>query len=124
MLKYKENVLLLVVKKGLVQNMKDAPKVAVTEKDNTATLRFYGSEQVLAVSTQDGILISYMDDGMNMFYDPSVSAQMQWQLREAGEDCYYILINGQALTYVAESETVVLAAYEQSDAQKWNFLAR
>lgn len=97
-------------------------KIAVTEQNGSVVFRFYGSEQVLAVAAEGSKLISYMDDNMNIYYDTQISASSQWRLEEAGEGCYYILMDEYALAYEPESKTVILEAYDEGDAQKWRLM--
>ena len=97
-----------------------AQKIAIAEAAKGKTLRFRNSEQVLAVLPEDNNrLTTYMDDSMNMFYDFELEADANWQVVLAGEDSYFIVISGMALTYDVENNQVYLEEYTQTDAQKW-----
>lgn len=97
-----------------------AQKIAIVMRANEAVLRFRGSEEVLAIAGEGSGLISYMDDSRNMFYDSSKKADYKWQLEKAedGND-YYIVMNGQALTYDEEENEVCLEPYDRRNGQRW-----
>lgn len=95
-------------------------KIAIAKTTGGKTFRFRNSEQVLAVLTElNHELTSYMDDSMNMFYDFSLQAEDDWEVILAGEDTYYIVMDGMALTYEEETRQVRLEEYVQADTQKW-----
>ncbi|MBQ6805840.1 MAG: hypothetical protein IJO97_00215 [Lachnospiraceae bacterium] len=95
-------------------------KIAIAEQEKRKSFRFRDSEQVLAVLPEENNrLTTYMDDSMNMFYDFELKADAEWIVVSAGEDCYYIVLNGMALAYDGETNQVYLEDYEQTDAQKW-----
>lgn len=102
------------------QNGELAQKIAIAGNEKEKTLRFRDSEQVLAVlPEEDNKLTVYMDDSMNMFYDFALKADDNWVVNSVGEDCYFIVINGMALTYDKETNQIYLEEYAQTDAQKW-----
>ena len=82
-------------------------------------MRFRSNEQVLAVRMENGVteLDIYLDDGMNMFYEPGGDVFCQWNFRPAEEGGYYIVINGMALTW--RGGEVTLEELVRSEEQRW-----
>lgn len=94
--------------------------ISVVAESQKTILRFRGSEKVLAVLPEENDrLTGYLDDAKNLFYDFEQKADDKWLLEAAGGDCYYILMNGQALTYDLEKNRVFLEVYDGNDTQKW-----
>lgn len=83
------------------------------------TIRFRSNEQVLAAerSGEETLLTIYMDDGMNMFYEPNANVTWRWKLRQADQEGYYIMIDDRALTYHAGELT--LEEWTGSEEQIW-----
>ncbi len=95
-------------------------KVAVVMDNGYITLRFRNSEKVAAVLPEENNrLISYIDDDMNFFYDADKKAYDKWTIQQAEKDCYFIVINGLALTYDTDSGQVFLKACTEKEEQKW-----
>ncbi len=83
------------------------------------TIRFRSNEQVLAAELQEGTaaLKIYMDDGMNMFYQPEENVSCRWKFRRAEQEGYYLMIEDMALTYRAGALT--LEEWTESEEQIW-----
>ncbi len=83
------------------------------------SMRFRSNERVLAVRMENGVteLDIYLDDGMNMFYEPGGDVFYQWNFRPAEEGGYYIVINGMALTW--SGGEVTLEELVRSEEQRW-----
>lgn len=95
-------------------------KIAVAINGGKAVFRFRGSEKVLAVLQEaPNVLVAYMDDSRNLYYDYAKQADYQWTIKQAEESGYYILINGQALTYSREKASVLLEEYNGLEEQRW-----
>ncbi|MDD6810297.1 MAG: hypothetical protein PUD93_00265 [Lachnospiraceae bacterium] len=97
-----------------------AQKIAFSTKEKGKVIRFRDSEQVLAVLPgESNRLTTYMDDSMNMFYDFDLEADYQWTVVAAENGVYYLVLDGMALTYEADSDQIHLEEYAQKDSQKW-----
>lgn len=102
---------------------KEKQKIALVMEGRNVILRFRGSEEVLAILQEaPESPASYMDDSRNMFYDFTNEADYRWMLEPAGENGYYISMNGLALTYDKEKSSVSLESYEGGDGQRWIFM--
>lgn len=83
------------------------------------TIRFRSNEQVLAAAVEEdaAMLTIYMDDGMNMFYQPEENVSCRWKFRRAEQEGYYLMIEDMALTYRAGALT--LEEWTESEEQIW-----
>ena len=83
------------------------------------SLRFRSNEQVLAVKKDgdESRLTVYMDDGMNMFYEPDGHISCLWSVYGTPEDGYYIVMDNMALT--CRDGEVVLEELTESEEQRW-----
>ena len=83
------------------------------------TIRFRSNEQVLAAAVEEdaAMLTIYMDDGMNMFYQPDENVSCRWKFRRAEQEGYYLMIEDMALTYRAGALT--LEEWTESEEQIW-----
>ena len=61
--------------------------------------------------------IVYMDDGMNLFYEPAADVAERWKFQKAEEDGYYITIDNLALT--CRNEVVTLEELTGDKEQRW-----
>lgn len=123
---YLEEELVLAEENGRILAKESEPemvqeqKAAIAKAEKGNKIRFRNSEQVLAIlPDKENALTSYMDDSMNMFYDFSLKAEDNWEVKPAGEDSYFIVMNGMALTFDVETSQISLEEYAQTDAQKW-----
>lgn len=88
-------------------------------------LRFRSNEQVLAAERaagQDGEgvrPVTYLDDGMNMFYEEKEAVAYLWKLYGTPEEGYYILSEDLALT--CREGVVTLEPWNESEEQRWLF---
>lgn len=82
-------------------------------------MRFRSNEQVLAAVRQGEEMrpIVYMDDGMNLFYEPAADVAERWKFQKAEEDGYYITIDNLALT--CRNEVVTLEELTGDKEQRW-----
>ncbi len=82
-------------------------------------MRFRSNEQVLAaVMQEEGMCpIVYLDDGMNLFYEPNADVIVQWRFRKAQEGGYYITIDDLALTY--RNGEIMLEEFTEDKEQRW-----
>lgn len=87
--------------------------------DTGVTLRFRSNEQVIAVEqTGDSLQLTvYMDDGMNMFYEPKENVSYLWNMYGTPEQGYCIVLNDMALTY--RDGAVVLEEASGEEEQRW-----
>lgn len=82
-------------------------------------LRFRSNEQVMAVEETGASLqlTVYLDDGMNMFYEPKENVSYLWNMYGTPEQGYCIVIDGMALTY--RDGAVVLEEVSGEEEQRW-----
>lgn len=83
------------------------------------SLRFRSNEQVLAVK-KDGDksqLTVYLDDGMNIFYEPDGHVSYLWFVYGTPENGYYIVMDNMALT--CRDGNVMLEELTESEEQRW-----
>lgn len=94
-------------------------KVLLRKEGQSVSFRFRSNEQVLAVDESEAgaKLTSYMDDEMNMFYQPQKDVNYEWKMRSAGDGSYYIVMDYMALTY--RDGKIGIEEFTESDAQKW-----
>ncbi|MCM1426145.1 MAG: hypothetical protein NC118_06030 [Eubacterium sp.] len=95
-------------------------RIAVSAEGGNAVFRFRGSEEVLAVlEGETEKPAAYMDDSRNMYYDFTLDAEYRWMFMQAGENEYYIMMNGLALAYDEKENSVILEAFDGNDGQRW-----
>lgn len=94
-------------------------KVLVLRDGSTACIRFRSNEQVLAIdgSDEEPQLTTYLDDSMNMFYEPRNDVSYRWKMNRADEGGYYITIGDIALT--CRDGILTLETLTKSDEQRW-----
>ncbi len=102
--------------KILFNSVKDSGSAA---RPSGIIIRFRSNEQVLAAVTREGEtrLAVYMDDGMNLFYEPDADVAYRWKVRGATDGGYYITINGLALTF--RNGELTLEELTESKEQRW-----
>lgn len=83
------------------------------------SIRFRSNEQVLAVRKEEEELrvTVYLDDDMNLFYEPDHGISYVWEFYPADDVGYYIVVDGMALTY-RDGETG-LEELTRSEEQCW-----
>ena len=83
------------------------------------SMRFRSNEQVLGIETGETQPrpVVYMDDGMNMFYEPGKAISYRWKFQQADGEGYYITIDDMALTY--RDGELILEELSKSEEQRW-----
>lgn len=83
------------------------------------SMRFRSNEQVLGIERKDteSRLTVYLEDGMNLFYEPGKDISYRWKFQRADGDGYYITIDDMALTY--RNGEVILDELSKSEEQRW-----
>ncbi|MCM1268183.1 MAG: hypothetical protein NC302_09795 [Bacteroidales bacterium] len=98
----------------------ETKNITMTVDQKKASIRFRGSEQVLAALPEEAYrLLCYIDDTRNMYYETGMEVKDRWVLEPAGEGEYYLLIGDMALTYEEETNSVYLDACEEDVRQRW-----
>lgn len=94
-------------------------KILLLKENGGVSMRFRSNEQVLAItySGENAELITYLDDGMNMFYVPRDDVSYSCKIHSAERAGYYITIDDLALTY--REGKVTLEELMKSEEQKW-----
>lgn len=94
-------------------------KLLLWKESSSVCMRFRSNEQVLAIdrSGETAALTTYLDDGMNTFYEPKEEMAYRWKLRSAENGGYYITIDDLALTY--RNGEVTLEVLAESEEQRW-----
>lgn len=94
-------------------------KVLIRQSEAGTIIRFRSNEQILAVdsSGEHPQLITYMDDGVNMFYESRSDVKYFWSIKPADSGGYYITMGDTALTY--RDGRLTLENVEQSAEQVW-----
>lgn len=94
-------------------------RILIQMDEGGTKLRFRNTERVLGVETTDGknLLISYMDDDLNLFYEKSDTIKTVWNIRKIDDSSYYILYGNLALTY--ESGEIALEELQEKASQRW-----
>lgn len=94
-------------------------KVLVWRESSGVCMRFRSNEQVLAADRSGDVPVpaTYLDDGMNSFYEPREEMVYHWNIRPAEGGGYYIVEDGLALT--CRNGEVTLEALEESEEQRW-----
>ncbi|MBD5475959.1 MAG: hypothetical protein HDR17_08280 [Lachnospiraceae bacterium] len=94
-------------------------KILVLKENGGVSMHFRSNEQVLAIdySGENAELITYLDDGMNMFYVPREDVSYYCKIHSAEGAGYYITIDDLALTY--REGKVTLEELVNSEEQKW-----
>lgn len=84
-----------------------------------AKIRFKETGKVLAVNTIENgeSIILYIDDDLNLFYEESPTINYMWQIRQADEESYYIIMGDSALTYC--DGMLKIEPFGETDTQKW-----
>ncbi|MBD5504997.1 MAG: hypothetical protein HDR09_15025 [Lachnospiraceae bacterium] len=103
-----------------VSKVKDIEnKILLWKESDGVCMRFRSNERVLAAdrSGDEPTLTTYLDDGMNSFYEPREEMAYHWKIRSAEGGGYYITIDDLALTY--RDGELTLEQSEESDDQKW-----
>ncbi len=92
--------------------------VAVRQGEDGATIRFRSNEQVLAADLEQETprLVSYLDDGNNMFYESS-ELSWEWDISAADGGGFYITLGERALT--CRGGVVALEELTRGDEQIW-----
>lgn len=82
-------------------------------------IRFRSNEQVLAVKAEEGAASPtvFMDDGMNMFYEPDENVFDRWKFQRSDREGYYLLNEGRALTY--REGILTMEEWTKSEEQIW-----
>lgn len=82
-------------------------------------MRFRSNEQALAaVMQEEGMYpIVFLDDGMNLFYEPNADVVVRWNFRKAEEGGYYITIDDLALT--CRNGEITLEELTEDEGQRW-----
>lgn len=82
-------------------------------------MRFRSNGQVLAAVVQEEKMqpVVYMDDGMNLFYEPVEGVVDRWKFRKAEEEGYYIMIGDLALT--CRNGELILEELAGDKEQRW-----
>ncbi|MCM1251890.1 MAG: glycosyltransferase family 39 protein [Clostridium sp.] len=116
--------LVLTERDGMIETVsaseKEEQRIAVSAEGAYAVFRFRGSEEVLAVlEGETDKPASYMDDSRNMYYDFTLDAEYRWMFMQAGENEYYIIMNGLTLAYDEKENSVFLEAFDGNDGQRW-----
>lgn len=94
-------------------------KVLILRDGSTARIRFRSNGQVLAVdeSGEHPQVMIYMDDDMNLFYEPRNDVSYRWKMNRAAEGGYYITIGDMALTY--RDDMLTVETLTKIDEQRW-----
>lgn len=103
-----------------VSKVKDIEnKILLWKESDGVCMRFRSNERVLAAdrSGDEPTLTTYLDDGMNSFYEPKEEMAYHWKIRSAEGAGYYITIDDLALTY--QDGELTLEPSEESDDQRW-----
>lgn len=96
-------------------------KVSIQKKSEGMTIRFRSNEQVLAVDKRGGVtpvLTTYVDDNMNLYYEPS-ELLYYWNISAAEGGGYHITIDDMALA--CRNGELLLESISESDEQRWIF---
>lgn len=100
-------------------------KILLTQKTDPGSrsegvcMRFRSNEQVLGIENREAerCLTVYLEDGMNLFYEPGKNISYWWRFQRADGEGYYITIDDMALTY--RNGEVILDELSKSEEQRW-----
>lgn len=94
-------------------------KVLIRQDGSGVCIRFRSNEQVLAVdeSGEYPQLTTYLDDGMNMFYEPRSDMSYRWEMSPTADSGYYITMGEMALT--CRDGALTMEVMAESDEQRW-----
>lgn len=116
---YVENELFLTQKDGeIILTDSNPERILLQRSSEGVSLRFGGNEQVLATEIETQNVFTYMDDGMNLFYENRPDAEYYWSIVENGEGSKYIMMDEYALTW--EEGVIQLKPYKGDYTQKWS----
>ncbi|MDE7132901.1 MAG: hypothetical protein K2O65_14120 [Lachnospiraceae bacterium] len=103
-----------------VSKVKDIEnKILLWKESGGVCMRFRSNERVLAAdrSGDEPTLTTYLDDGMNSFYEPREEMAYHWKIRPADGGGYYVTIDDLALTY--RDGEMMLETLVESEEQRW-----
>lgn len=94
-------------------------KILLWRESGGTCMRFRSNEQVLAADRSGAAPVpaTYLDDGMNSFYEPREEMAYHWNIRPAESGGYYIVVDDLALT--CRNGEVTLEVLEESEEQRW-----
>ena len=94
-------------------------KVLLQEINGKMELRFRNTEHVLGIETLEkkNLLVTYLDDELNLFFKNSDMIETEWVFREEENSIYYILYEDLALTF--DGKKIFLENFEEKESQKW-----